>query len=442
MKRSLAITALIVAIFAALGWRQQTSLSQLRDEQVALRSEAVALGIPVDAQPDKTTTPSLRASRPHPERAPADVKAVAGEVTLLLADIKAGKLDQSGKSGVERISEIVEQLYQLDAGQVRALLDEFRNSPELDDEGRRNVIGFAILTLADTHPEAAILVFSESPDLLTTKDGGGRREVLQKLLGSWAAKDPLAALDWMRENESKDPDLLDPRTTRGLIAGAAQKDPALAFELAMDLDGNDRTLAAVEIVKTAGTPEAQREMFSMLRKLSDAAGADRARFMEQTYTPAFAALAKRMAEQGCEATRKWLDDADPSPAECEVLATTLGSNKPPADSGNWLEWMGRKLPPANRDLTISPRRTRGTTGDYRAAGSWLAATPDSAVKRAAVADYAKTVAHYDPATAAQWAETLPAGGNREALLQRIHEEWNRRDPAAAASFADKHGIRR
>ena len=60
-----------------------------------------------------------------------------------------------------------------------------------------------------------------------------------------------------------------------------------------------------------------------------------------------------------------------TPAECEVLATTLGSNQPPADSGRWLEWMGRNLPPDKLESSVSPLMSRWTTEDYRAAGSWL-----------------------------------------------------------------------
>jgi hypothetical protein len=82
-----------------------------------------------------------------------------------------------------------------------------------------------------------------------------------------------------------------------------------------------------------------------------------------------------------------------------------------------------------------------TEKDYRAAGTWLASTPDSPTKQAAVRSYAETVAPYDPETAAQWALTLPADEKRTQTLKRIHQQWPKDDAAGAAAFAEKNGIK-
>ena len=119
MKIPLAITSLILAGVAALSWWQQAAVAGLREEQAALRAEAVALGLSVDEAADGQTSQPRRASRQRQERVPQDVNAVAADVVQLLRDIKEGKLETSGKSAVERISEIFERLYQLDAAQVR-----------------------------------------------------------------------------------------------------------------------------------------------------------------------------------------------------------------------------------------------------------------------------------------------------------------------------------
>ena len=59
---------------------------------------------------------------------------------------------------------------------------------------------------------------------------------------------------------------------------------------------------------------------------------------------------------------------------------------------------------------------------------------------AAVRAYAKTVAPYEPQTAANWALTLPAGDERTGLLKTIHGHWKSQDEAAAARFAEQHGL--
>ena len=54
------------------------------------------------------------------------------------------------------------------------------------------------------------------------------------------------------------------------------------------------------------------------------------------------------------------------------------------------------------------------------------------------------MARYEPATAAQWALTLPAGQERDATLRTIYQNWPGSDPAAreaAAAFAQTHGLK-
>ena len=57
-----------------------------------------------------------------------------------------------------------------------------------------------------------------------------------------------------------------------------------------------------------------------------------------------------------------------------------------------------------------------------------------------IANVAKAAATPDPATAAQWALTLPVGDERSKLMTAIYTEWNKRDKAAAAKFAQENGI--
>ena len=81
-----------------------------------------------------------------------------------------------------------------------------------------------------------------------------------------------------------------------------------------------------------------------------------------------------------------------------------------------------------------------TRQDYKAAGEWINSTGDGPARQAAVSAYAVTVAPYEPESAAQWAETLPAGKDRDEALEAIHSEWQKKDTAAAQEFARKHGI--
>ena len=112
-----------------------------------------------------------------------------------------------------------------------------------------------------------------------------------------------------------------------------------------------------------------------------------------------------------------------------------------AETGQWIEWIGEKLPPEKTTDHIRNLVRNWTTNDYQAAGKWLAATPDGPAKNTSIRTYAETVASYEPETATEWARTLPPGKDREATLKHIHRNWPKEDATAKEAFAKKHGIK-
>jgi hypothetical protein len=83
--------------------------------------------------------------------------------------------------------------------------------------------------------------------------------------------------------------------------------------------------------------------------------------------------------------------------------------------------MSANLPTGNSVGHIEKLVRKWTKDDYQAAGKWLATTPASPTKNAAVRSYAETVSASDPATATQWAMTLPPGPDRDATLKHIQD---------------------
>jgi hypothetical protein len=47
---------------------------------------------------------------------------------------------------------------------------------------------------------------------------------------------------------------------------------------------------------------------------------------------------------------------------------------------------------------------------------------------------------YEPASAAQWAMTLPPGEDRDETLKSVYQNWPETDPAAKEAFKKQHGI--
>ena len=91
------------------------------------------------------------------------------------------------------------------------------------------------------------------------------------------------------------------------------------------------------------------------------------------------------------------------------------------DTGKWIEWMAEKLPAGDWESKAGGLMDQWTRNDYKAAGAWLNGAAEGPAKQAAVKSYAQAVAPYDPEVAGQWARTLPAGPEREQLLEAIAE---------------------
>jgi hypothetical protein len=258
--------------------------------------------------------------------------------------------------------------------------------------------------------------------------------MIKTILGSWAGKDPLAALDWLRTNNAGGIGFATDEIKIALVTGCARNNPKLAFQWITDLQITATSSAVPKIVESARTPEAQHAMFATLRELSSTPSANLSAM-------AFAILTHAMAEQGYDTTQSWLATVNPTSEEAIILALGLQADATQTDSGKWIEWMGEHLPPDQLKDRAQQLMTDWTRLDYRAAGDWLATTPESAIKRLAVASYAKTVAPYEPTIAGQWAETLPADSDRADLMFSIHKDWQKIDPAAAAAFAKRHGVK-
>jgi hypothetical protein len=425
MKSSLAITALILAAFAAAGWWQRDAVYQLQAEQQRLVSHAAALGL---ANGDGTTAKSRQrsADRPRIDRE-AEAKTYAADLIRFVKEM-GDEPDESDPATQETIIDIIERIYRLDPGQIRILLDELRQASDLPEDTRQEIIAFAIESLAESRPEAAILLLPEAGD------PESRTDMIKTILGSWAGKDPLAALDWLRTNNAGGIGFAADEIKIALVTGCARNNPKLAFQWITDLQIAATSSAVPQIVESARTPEAQHAMFATLRELSSTPSANLSAM-------AFGVLTHAMAEQGYDATHAWLATVKPTPQEAIILTYGLRAETTQTDSGKWIEWMGENLPPDQLKDRAQQLMTDWTRLDYRAAGDWLTTTPESAVKRLAVASYAKTVAPYEPTIAGQWAETLPADSDRADLMFSIFHNWHQIDPTGAAAFAKRHGVK-
>lgn len=229
MKISIALSILILAAAAALGWHDHQRLVTVREHPTQLVAEAATLGLALD--PSRRADP-VRITKRERENKEVDAKAAAAEFIAFAKEMEAierrgGPPDEATQ---KRIMEFMDRMMSLDSAQLKILIAEIRADKSLKDESRQDLISFSIMTLANDHPQTALALFTESSDLF--KDSNMMSEhVISSSLAKWAKDDPLTALEWVRKNGEKLPDLVTDDAKCGMISGAATNDPKSAFKL-------------------------------------------------------------------------------------------------------------------------------------------------------------------------------------------------------------------
>lgn len=434
MKFSVAVSVLILAAAAGLGWHDHQRLASVRGNHAQLVGDAAAHGIFLNsAHPQEGARLTKRAR----ENREAGAKLAAAEFIAFAREMETLEktAGRSGEATAKCLMKFMDRLMSLDAAQLKVLISEVGATTEIKDETRRDLLGFLITTLANDQPQAAIALFTESSGLFKNSPMG--EHVISSALTGWAKDDPTGALEWVRNNGAKFPDFVTEDAKQGLIAGTAAQAPGLAFQLIAELGlkDSDRTLHG--IVGAAGTPEQRTATLLALREHLATFTDEKAR--DEAASKVTRLLARGAAQDGFEAGSQWIAHSNFPPQQLEGIAAELANSVKRDETGQWIGWIGETLPAGNADESIRNLVNNWTQNDYLAAGKWLAAAPDGPVKNTSIRSYAETVSRYEPESAAQWALTLPPGKDRDETLRTIHKNWPKGDPASAA-FAKEHGI--
>ncbi|MEO5713986.1 MAG: hypothetical protein ABIT37_10915 [Luteolibacter sp.] len=435
MKISIALSVIILAIGLATGFMHQQQLTVLRQDRGQLAAQAEKLGLRVES-PNQSGQPKI--TKRQREDRDNQTRSVSSQVTAF-----ARAMEEHEKNGGDSDAEfqkqgmeLMERLMDLDPAQLKFVIANLRADQGLSEDTRRNMIGFSIMMLAEEHPAAALSLFTASSDLMDDSDMG--QQVIISSLGKLAKEDPRAALAWIQENSKNHPELADDDAKCSVLAGAAQSDPKLAFKLMTEL-GLKETPGAIQSITEAGkTPQERAAILSAFRdhlaSISDPTERDAQR------EEALGGLARTITGESFDSVTKWVSSQNLSPEESDQFAGGISFDTTKAETGKWIEWMTKTLPPDKLGEHVGDLVGQWTQQDYLSAGKWLTAEPEGPAKTAAVKSYAETVAEYEPQVAVQWAMTMPAGQEREDTLKSIYENWPNKDAAAKAAFAAEHGI--
>lgn len=436
MKVSFAASIFILLVAALIGIPNHQRILTLRESHGKLVATAAHLGFFIDSSaPDDTICVTKRTR----ENAEIDTKALAADFISFARDVEASQKngEHPDEALQKRSIEIMESMTNLDAAQLKIVIAEFRAANDLGEEIRQSMIAVSIMTIASDQPQTALALIAESSDLF--KNEGMGTHVVSSSLTKWAKNDPMAALDWVKKNSEKFPDLVNETVKIGMISGAAAQDPKLAFKLISEIGIKEASQAVSTIVSVAKTPEERSASLKALREHLATLPDDESR--TELSKEAVSRFANDIGKESFEASTQWIANSNFTATELEGLASGLQHSAKNNESGKWIEWIGDQLPPDKAKNNIENLVRRWTRNDYQAAGEWLASAREGPTKNTAIRSYATTVSEYEPAIAVQWANTLPLGKDRKQTLRSIYQNWPKEDSAAREAFKKEHGIK-
>lgn len=434
MKASLTLSLLILAAIGLIRWKQNDRLNLAREAQRHLVAEARALGFSQEsiATAGKSSFAARRGREDAPDRV-AETKAFARDYISFTLEWKAAEKAGQPLSDERRQkwgSGFHDKLAKLDLSLIKVIMAELRASPEIDDERRASMLHACIEMLGEENPDSALALFMDSLDLLKM-DGRGQH-VINSLLTKWAAKNPLGALEWLRKTGGNYPILMTAQAKAAVVAGTSKHDPKLALGMFGTLNPEERTYITSGLALSAQTADERTALLGALRDFEK----NDAELVKRT----LGSLANQIAEENFETGSAWLSSVKLSDAEMKIVIENLEPYQTKANTGKWIDWLSDKMSDNELHWQVINTVSHWATEDYRAAGEWISASPDGPVKEAAARSYVRVLTPHEPAAAAQWALTLPAGKDRDELLGNAQAAWHKKDPAAVAAFAHQHGL--
>lgn len=276
---------------------------------------------------------------------------------------------------------------------------------------------------------------------LSEEGGRDNRMGSMSAIGGWAAKDPQAALAWLKEYEAankseggeggrggRDRDGGAGMLKLGLINGLAQSDPQAALAVIATMDENERG-RLVGVV-------AQRELKQGVESAARWATSIQDPEMRKA---AMASVAGEYARQDPAQAAAWLTSAGDGTVDPGAVGSVARAwvEKDPEKALQWINTLpaGQAQNEAYEDAFRSWARI-----DPTASSTYLNSMPAGPSKDAAITSLVRGIVGEDPSAAVQWASTISDEKARMETLVRAAQEWNRQDSASAQAWIASSGL--
>lgn len=445
MKVSILLAVIILAVGLVAGLMHQEQLTRLREDRERLATRAAELGIHVES---RSTADLRKPAGRHQAGRGHQTLPVLDQISAYRRAMEELRLtgDDCGPALQNQGFDLMERLMDLDPEEMKRVIDSLVAEKPLPEDAysRQEMIELSIRMLAEDHPDVALSLFTDSRRLIDELAHGDT--LIKTTLAHWARKDPLAALDWIRENSEDSPDVgrdeLFHRIDRhemipSTLAGAAQTDPELAFKLLSET-GTDRAYAIGMIAGAAGSPEDRTATLAAFRRYLTSVSDPKER--ESLNKKVLGSFVESLSRESFATATRWMAGQAFSAEERDELVRALPEEATIEESGKWIEWMAGALPPEKLGERVDRLIGAWAGKDCHEVAKWLGGQPDGTAKTAAIGAYARAAAQREPQSAVQWALTMPAGQEREDTLKRIYKTWHHEDPSAANAALQGMGL--
>jgi hypothetical protein len=332
MKFSIAAAALILVITFAIGSQGQQRLSLIREKHTKLITHASRAGIMFDAT---SLQNPIRITKRERNRYAVKLKLIVEEFIAYSQEMEALAKEGGGEftsAMRKRYLETTNRMASLNASQTKDLISEAHAAKNLDEKTRRGLIYFALNGLASEKPRAALELLTESSGFLKKNDASGR--IVSSALAKWAKDDPRGALEWVKQNREKFPDLITDETNKDLIRGAASQNPKLAFQFLSELGIKNPKDEIRSMVSDVQTNEHRTATLHTLRDYLANMPDEIARAELARHT--IICFARGLAAEGFEKGSQWMSSAQLTPDELKSITSHMVYQIEVEQSGKWV----------------------------------------------------------------------------------------------------------
>jgi len=312
-------------------------------------------------------------------------------------------------------------------------LDALKSLKDQPANSRRNDLMGALYNAWAARDPQGFLAVTHDISVPRLREGG-----VDEALKAWAAQDPKAALQWMKDNPAAASAGANQQRFAAAIAGYAATDPAgalAAVNSLSDSSADSQTKSAA--IKALATSLTDRGQFSQAAALFSSMPAG------QTRDDANAQLAQSWAESSPQDAAAWIGNlTDP------LQRNTIGAQvakawaaNDPAAAATWAAQLDAQNagdpnnPQAgpNGQLLASAIQS-WTNYDLDAAGQFLNQLPSSPTKDNSVAIFALSSSQEDPGSAMQWVGTITDDNLRQRATFGVALQWMQQDQAGFNQF--------